>query len=328
MDSAFLPGAGRPSRRALLLAAAAPWAARAATPAARFPQKPVTLVVPYAAGGGTDIVGRLLAQKLGDRWGQSVLVDNRTGANGVIGTAHVAKSPPDGYTLLLVVGSHALNPVLMKTLPYDTLSAFTPITNVAVSPMVLVVASKGSYKTLPDLLTAARKEELGVGNSEGQTRLTGELVRQAAGLKTVEVAYKGGAPMMVDIIGGHLPMGYTSVLTALPHVQAGNMRVLGVAARERLAVFPDAMTFAEAGVPGVESLSWYGMFGPAGLPAALVEQINADLRAVCNEPAVAGQLRDQGAQLVLSSPAELDRFVRSEAAKWATVAQRGNIKPE
>ncbi|MFD0667167.1 tripartite tricarboxylate transporter substrate binding protein [Ramlibacter sp. MAHUQ-53] len=293
-----------------------------------FPAKPVTLVVPYAPGGGTDIVGRQLAQKLSDRWGQSVVVDNRTGANGVIGSSLVSKAPPDGYTLLLVVGSHAVNPVLMKKLPYDTVTAFTPITNVATSPMVLVVAANGPYKNLNDLLKAARSQELGIGNSEGQTRLTGELLRQAAGLKTVEVFYKGGAPMMVEIIGGHLPMGFTSVLTALPHVQAGTLRVVGVAAKERLAVFPDAMTFAEAGVQGVESLSWYGMFGPAGMPPALVEQIGRDLRAVSADPAVATRLREQGAQMVLSSPADLDRFVRSEAAKWAAVAQRGGIKPE
>jgi len=321
-----------PTRRtavgaALGLLATAATGVRAAD-AAPFPRKPVTLVVPYSAGGGTDIVGRLLAQKLSDRWGQSVLVDNRTGANGVIGSGMVAKAPPDGYTLLLVVGSHAVNPTLMKSLPYDTVTAFTAITNVATSPMVLVVSAKGPYKTLPDLLAAARTQELGVGNSEGQTRLTGELVRQAAGLKTVEVAYKGGAPMMVDVIGGHLPMGYTSVLTALPHVQAGNMRVVGVAGRERISAFPDAMTFAEAGVPGVESLSWYGMFGPAGMPAPLVEQIGRDLRAVCADPAVVKQLGDQGAKLLLGSPAELDRFVRAEAAKWAAVAQRGGIRSE
>ncbi len=293
-----------------------------------YPSKTVTLVVPYSPGGGTDIVGRLLAQKLSERWGQSVVVDNRTGANGVIGSHSVAKAAPDGYTLMLVVGSHAVNPTLMKTMPYNTVNAFTSITNVATSPMVLVVAAKGPYKTLPDLLQAARTQELGVGNSEGQTRLTGEMIRQAAGLKTVEVPYKGGAPMMVDIIGGHLPMGLTSVLTALPHVQAGNLRVVGVAARERLNVFPDAMTYAEAGVAGVESLSWYGMFGPAGMAPALVEQIGRELRAVGTDPAVVAQLRGQGAQLVLSSPAELDRFVRAEAGKWATVAQRGGIRPE
>jgi len=341
MNNSFPQGPGGPSRRHALAAVAGTLVsltlpgplvrtaqAAGTADASRFPRKSVTLIVPYSAGGGTDIVGRLLAQKLGDRWGQSVLVDNRTGANGVIGSAHVAKSPPDGYTLLLVVGSHAVNPVLMKSMPYDTVSAFSSITNVATSPTVLVVSAKGPYKTLPDLLAAARKEELGVGNSEGQTRLTGELVRQAAGLRTVEVAYKGGAPMMVDIIGGHLPVGYTSVLTALPHVQAGNLRVVGVTGRERINVFPEAMTFAEAGVPGVESFSWYGMFGPAGMPAPLVEQIRSDLRAVCADPAVASQLRDQGAKLVLGSPAELDSFVRAESIKWATVAQRGGIRPE
>jgi tripartite-type tricarboxylate transporter receptor subunit TctC len=315
------------SRRAALGGLAALAIARPSF-AAGFPAKAVTLVVPYSPGGGTDIIGRQLAQKLADRWGQPVLVDNRTGANGVIGSGQVAKSAPDGYTLLLVVGSHAVNPVLMKKLPYDTMTAFTPITNVATSPMVLVVSAKAPYKTLPDLLKAARAQELGVGNSEGQTRLTGELMRQAAGLKTVEVAYKGGAPMMVDIIGGHLPMGFTSVLTVLPHVQAGNLRVIGVAGRDRIPVFPDAMTFAEAGVAGIESLSWYGMFGPAGMPAPLVEHIGRDLRAVCADPALATQLRDQGAQLVLNSPGDLERFVRSEASKWARVAERGGMKAE
>ena len=327
-----IPFATLSRRNAIGLVAAAALSTAAHTSRAadgpRFPHKPVTLVVPYAAGGGTDIVGRQLAQKLGDRWAQSVVVDNRTGANGVIGSAHVAKSPPDGYTLLLVVGSHAINPTLMKSLPYDTATAFTSITNVAVSPTVLVVSAKSPYKTLQDLMRAARTEELGLGNSEGHTRLTGELMRQAAGLKTVAIAYKGGAPMMVDIIGGHLPMGFTSVLTALPHVQSGALRVIGVAGRERVNVFPDAVTFAEAGIAGVESLSWYGLFGPAGMPPPLVEQINRDLRAACADPALVAQLRDQGAQLVLGTPAELDRFVRTEATKWAAVAQRGGIRAE
>lgn len=172
--------------------------------AASFPAKPVTLVVPYSPGGGTDIVGRQLGQKLSERWSQPVIVDNRAGANGVIGSNHVAKSPPDGYTLLPVVGSHAVNPALMKRMPYDTLTAFSPITNVATSPMVLVVSAKGPYKTLPDLLKAARTQELGVGYSEGQTRLTGELMRQAD-LQTVGVAYKPqlrdqGAQLVLDAL--------------------------------------------------------------------------------------------------------------------------------
>lgn len=294
----------------------------------KYPSKAVTLVVPYSAGGGTDIVGRLMAQRLSELWGQSVVVDNRTGANGVIGSSTVARAAPDGHTLLLVVGSHAVNPVLMKSLPYDTDKAFTPITNIASSPSVLVVQANGPYKTLADLLAAARKDELGCGYSEGQTRLTGELIRQVGNLKLTGVPYKGGAPIMVDIIGGHLPMGVTSVLTALPHVRSGALRVVGIAADRRMPLFPDAMTFKEAGLNGVESLSWYGLFGPANLPEPIVAQINQDLKTVTIDPAVQKQMHDQGADITLTPPAEFRRFLASETKKWTLVAQRGGIVAE
>ena len=318
------------SRRTLLTASAALCAGAAwAQPAtARFPTKPVTLVVPYAAGGGTDIVARLMAQRLSEMWGQPVVVDNRTGANGVIGSSYVAKAVPDGHTLLMVVGSHAINPVLMKSLPYDTLKAFTPVTNIASSPMVLVAAANGPYKTLTDVIAAARKEELAAGYSEGQTRLTGELIRQAGNLKLSGIPYKGGAPVMVDVIGGHLPLGITSVLTALPHVHSGALRVVGVAADQRMAIFPDAMTFKEAGLKGVESLNWYGMFGPAGMSPSLVAQIHQDLKKVTADPAVAKQMQGQGAQIVVSAPEDFRRFLVGETEKWTTVAQRGGIKAE
>ncbi|WP_137890362.1 tripartite tricarboxylate transporter substrate binding protein [Ramlibacter sp. 2FC] len=302
--------------------------ALAQTPANKFPTKTVTLVVPYSAGGGTDVVGRLIAQRLSDLWGQSVVVDNRTGANGAIGSNFVARSPADGHTLLLVVGSHAVNPVLMKNLPYDTDKAFTPITNIASSPSVLVVQANGPYKTLPDVLAAARKEQLGVGYSEGQTRLTGEMIKQAGKLQTVGVPYKGGAPMIVDIIGGHLPMGVTSVVSALPHVRSGALRVLGVADTKRMALFPDAMTFKEAGLDGVESLNWYGLFGPAGVSAAIVEQINQDLKKVAADPAVMKQIESQGANMIVTPPNEFRGFLASELKKWMLVAKRSGITAE
>jgi tripartite-type tricarboxylate transporter receptor subunit TctC len=319
-----------PNRRTALaaLASMAATGAWAQAPAGKYPSKPVTLVVPYSAGGGTDIVGRLMAQRLSDLWGQSVVVDNRTGANGVIGSNFVSRAPADGHTLLLVVGSHAVNPVLMKSLPYDTDKAFTPITNIANSPSVLVVQAAGPYKTLRDVLEAARKEPLGVGYSEGQTRLTGEMIRQAGKLQTTGVPYKGGAPIMVDIIGGHLPMGVTSVLTALPHVRSGALRVVGVADTKRMALFPDAMTFKEAGLDGVESLSWYGLFGPAGLPAPIVAQINEDLKKVAADPAVKKQMEEQGAHVTLTPPAEFRSFLAAETKKWTLVAQRGGITAE
>ncbi len=321
-----------PNRRRLLGGLAALAAIGTIDPAsalgASFPVKPVTLVVPYSAGGGTDIVGRLMAQHLSALWGQSVIVDNRTGANGVIGSSTVARAQPDGHTLVLVVGSHAVNPVLMKSLPYDTEKAFTPITNIASSPCVLVVQGQGPYKTLADVLAAARQDELGCGYSEGQTRLTAELMRQVGHLKLTGVPYKGGAPVMVDIIGGHLPMGVTSVLTALPHVRSGALRVVGVADVRRMPLFPEAMTFKEAGLDGVESLSWYGLFGPAGLPATIVSQINQALRTVTADPVVQKQMHDQGADIMLTPPADFERFLASETRKWAVVAQRGGIKAE
>lgn len=320
-------------RRRMTLVAFAGLMVAAATPHAQpvgdnWPTKPVTIVVPYSAGGGTDIVARVVAQRLSELWGVPVVVDNRTGANGAIGSSYVAKSTPDGHTLMMVVGSHAINPVLMKSLPYDTAKAFTPVTRLAISPMVLVASAKSPYKNLTDVLTSALNKEVPIGYSEGQTRLTGELIRQAGGLKTIGVPYKGGAPIMVDIIGGHLPLGLTSVLTALPHIQSGNLRVVGVAANERMAIFPTAMTFKEAGLKGVESLNWYGLFGPAGLSTGVVSQINRDLKKVTSDPALIKQMHDQGAEIVMTPPDEFVKFLQQETTKWTQVAQRGGISAE
>lgn len=317
--------------RRLLLSIGASFAALPALVSAQpanFPSKPVTLVIPYSAGGGTDIVGRMIGQRLSELWKQSVIVENRTGANGVIGSSHVAKSTPDGYTLMLVVGSHAINPVLMRSLPYDTMAAFTPVTLLATSPTVVVASAKGPYVKLPDVLKAAAKEDIPYGYSEGQTRLSGELLRQVGGLKMSGVPYKGGAPVMVDVIGGHLPLGVTSVLTALPHVTAGNLRVVAVMADQRLPVFADAMTPKEAGLLGVESLSWYGMFGPAGLPASVVSKLHSDLKKVTSEPAVVKQMEAQGARIVLNTQEEFRKFLIDETTKWRQVATKGGIQPE
>ena len=315
------------SRRALCVAALAA-AAAPAFAQHKWPARPVTVVVPYAPGGGTDVVARSIGQGLSELWGEQVLVDNRSGANGVVGSAYVARGAADGYTLLMVVGSHAINPVLMKQLPYETSKAFTPITRIAVSPMVMVVAADAPWKNLAELLQAARKQELAAGYSEGQTRLTGELVNQAGNVKLLGVPYKGGAPIMTDVMGGHLPIGITSVLTALPHVKGGKLRVIGVAADERMPIFPDAQTFREAGLKGVESLNWYGLFGPAGMPAAVVEQINRDLKTVTSEPRLARLLVDQGAKVVLTPPDEFARFLAADTAKWRQVAERAGIQPE
>lgn len=293
-----------------------------------WPDKPVTLMVPYSPGGGTDIIARLVGSKLSELWGQSVVVENKAGANGVIGASDILRAPPDGYKIMLVVGSHVLNPILTKSVPFDPIADFTPITRLATSPLVLVVPNTGKYTDLNSFLQQGKKEEVSIGYSEGQTQLTAELIRQASGIKTTPIPYKGGSPLMVDIVGGHVASGVTSVLTALPHVSSGKLKVIGVADADRNAAFPEATTFKEAGFDTVQSLSWYGLFGPKDLPVEIIERIRADLKKVTEDPSVAKQLKDQGAVVVLDSSEDFRKFLEEEKVKWAKVAREGGIEAQ
>jgi tripartite-type tricarboxylate transporter receptor subunit TctC len=293
-----------------------------------WPTKAVTLMVPYAPGGGTDIIARLVGSKLSEVWGQTVIVENKSGANGAIGSAEIARSAPDGYKIMLVVGSHIINPILTKSVPYDTDKDFTPITLIAASPSVLVVQKEGKFPNLEAFIATGKKNDVSVGYSEGQTQLTGELIKQKTGIKLVAVPYKGGSPLMVDIIGGHVEAGVTSVLTALPHVKSGKLMVIGIADDKKLPVFPDAVTFKQAGYPEVQSLSWYGLFGPKDMPAEIVKKIQEGLVKATQDPAIAKQLQDQGATVILNSQAEFKTFLDSEKLKWAEVARKGNIQAQ
>lgn len=293
-----------------------------------WPNKPVTLMVPYSPGGGTDIIARLVGNKLSELWGQSVVVENKAGANGVIGSADIQRAAPDGYKIMLVVGSHIINPILTKSVPFDPVADFTPITRLATSPLVLVVPNSDKYPDLAGFIEQGRKADVSIGYSEGQTQLTGELIRQAAGVNTVPVPYKGGSPLMVDIIGGHVEAGVTSVLTVLPHVQSGKLKVIGVADKAPNAAFPGVATFREAGYPAVESLSWYGLFGPKGMPQDIVERIRADLKRVTEDPAVAKQLQDQGATILIDTSEDFRKFLADEKTKWAEVARKGGIQAQ
>ncbi len=293
-----------------------------------WPTKSVTLMVPYAPGGGTDIIARLVGAKLAEIWGQSVIVENKAGANGAIGSAEIARSAPDGYKIMLVVGSHVINPILTKSVPYDSVNDFTPITLLAGSPMVLVVQKDGKYPDLETFIRHGKQTDISVGYSEGQTQLTGELIKQKAGVKVVPVPYKGGSPLMVDIIGGHVESGVTSVLTALPHVKSGKLMVIGTTDEKKLAVFPAAVTFKEAGYPEVESLSWYGLFGPKGMPLDVVQKIKDSLVKVTQDPVIAKQLADQGAIVILNDQAKFRTFLDKEKVKWTEVAKNGNIQAQ
>lgn len=269
-----------------------------------------------------------MGSKLSELWGQSVVVENKAGANGIIGSTDVLRASPDGYKIMLVVGSHVLNPILTKSVPFDPIEDFTPITRLATSPLVLVVPNSDKYPDLKRYIEQGKKSEISIGYSEGQTQLTGELIRQATGIKTTPIPYKGGSPLMVDIVGGHVDSGVTSVLTALPHVSSGKLKVIGVADSVRNAAFPDATTFKEAGYESVESLSWYGLFGPKGMPEEIIERIRADLKKVTSDPSVAKQLKDQGAVVVLDSSADFRSFLEGEKVKWAKVAREGGIEAQ
>ncbi len=308
----------------LLLALAVPGAATA-DGQPPWPDKPVLLIVPYSPGGGTDILARMIGAKLSEIWKQTVVVENKPGANGVIGASEVMRASPDGYKIMLVVGSHIINTILTKSVPFDPLEDFTPITRFAVSPSILAVKRDGAFKDLPAYIEAGRKADVSIGYSEGQTQLTGELIRQATQVKAVPVPYKGGSPLMVDIVGGHVDSGVTSVLTVLPYVKSGQLKVLAVADSQQLSVFPDAVTFAQIGHPEVQSLSWYGFFGPKHLPRAVVDKINDSLLQATRDPKIAAQLKDQGATVTLDRPAAFVDFLKQERQKWQGVADKGGI---
>ena len=267
--SMFGDGPRRVARSATgVLAAAALLAGTQAAPAQPYPTKPIRLIVPYAAGGGTDAVARSVGKRLTETFGQPIVIENRPGANGAIGTAMVAKSPADGYTLLLVTSSHVINPAVMKALPYDPLADFTPITIVAASPVVLVTGTGQPFTTMQEMLAyvRARPGQLSIGNSDPASMLMMETLKQAAGLNLQQVAYKGGGALVADVIGNHIPVGAMSTGTAFPHYKSGKMRALAVTPSRRTPSMPEVPTVAESGVPASTCRSGSGCWGPRGCP--------------------------------------------------------------
>jgi tripartite-type tricarboxylate transporter receptor subunit TctC len=295
-----------------------------------YPSKPITLIVPYTPGGGTDVLARTIGQKLSAKWGQPVIVENRPGANGMIGSASVAKAAPDGYTLAMVVTTHVINPNLYRKVPYDTIKAFAPVTLVASSPFVLVVSPSSPAKTLEEFITLAKSKPgaLSWGSSEGSTQLAGEMFATLAGVKMTHVPYKGGAPLMTDLLGGHVDMGATSAVTVLPHVRSGKLRVLVVGSEKRSTALPDVPTGAEAGLPGFVANAWYGILAPAGTPADTVTKLQQEIARILETSEVKERLDQQGAEPIGNTPAEFDAFIKSEMAKWAKVVQDAGISPE
>lgn len=295
-----------------------------------FPTKPVRLIVPIAAGGSTDIVARALARQLTDVWRQNVVVDNRPGATTVIGTEFVAKAPPDGYTLLVTLAPFTVNPSLRPKLPYDTLADFAPITLLNTTPLAVVVNPSVPARTIKELITLARahpgKLNFGSAGSGGSNHLAGELFNTMAGVKMVHIPYKGNAPALTDLAGGHVDLIFNGVLSALPLIKSGRVRALAITSRERSPALPELPTVAESGLKGFEAVAWVGLSAPANTPMQVIGQINADAVRIIRGTEFTERLTRDGSNPVGNTPEQYAAFVRDEITKWAKVVKFSGVK--
>jgi tripartite-type tricarboxylate transporter receptor subunit TctC len=297
-----------------------------------YPTKPVRVLVPFPPGGAVDIVARTIGDELMRRWGQSVVIENRPGAGGVIATQALAGSAPDGYTLILVATGHALNPHFYVKLPYDSFNDFTPISLVGSSPNMMLVRNDSPFRSVTDVLTAARQRPgyLSYGHAGNGTspHLAGELLKYLARVNIAAIPYKGGAPSLNDLIGGHVPITFNNIPESIAQVKAGAIRSLGVTTATRSPVLPDVPTIAEAGVPGYDTGVWWGFLAPAGIPAEVRAKLARDCAEAVKVPAVVERLRTLGATPVGSTPEEFADFMRAENEKWGPVIKAAGIKAE
>jgi tripartite-type tricarboxylate transporter receptor subunit TctC len=311
------------------LAAATLWTGREAA-AQTYPVRPVRMIVPFPPGGGTDIISRTVAQKLGEKWGQQVLVDNRPGANAIIGTDLAAKSKPDGYTFVVVIATQAINPALYPKLPYNSETDFMPVTLMAQYPFILTVHPSVPAKTTREFIALAKKRPgemsyASSGNGSGP-HLGFELFKSTAGINVVHVPYKGAGPANTELIGGQVQAFFNNVLAAKPHIDSGRLRVLAVTSAKRSIALPGVPTLAESGVQGFDVTGWYGVLLPAGTAAAIVMKLQTDIAAVLRIAEIASRLSSEGAEPVGSSSAEFAKFLQTETQKWASVVRGAGIK--
>jgi tripartite-type tricarboxylate transporter receptor subunit TctC len=292
----------------------------------------VHLFVPYPAGGAVDILARTLGDELSKNWGQPVIIENRPGAGGVVASQALAASAPDGYTLIVVASGHATNPFLYPKIPYDTFKDFTPISLLASSPNILLVRADSPYKTLADLLAQARAKpgslSYAMAGNGTSTHLAGELLKNLAKVDIVAIPYKGGGPAMNDLLGGQIPMSFNNGPESVGQISAGTVRALGVTTAKRAPFLPDVPTIAEAGVGGYDTGVWWGLVGPAGMPATIVAQLSSDLVAALKAPAVRDRLNTLGAAPIGSSPKEFDAVIRSDYEKWGPIIKAAGMKAE
>lgn len=300
---------------------------------AAYPEKPVRLVAPFVPGGPTDIVARVVAQKLGQNIGQNVVVDNRGGASGAIGCEIVARSAPDGYTLMIgSSGNLAVAPALFARLPYDPVRDFQPITQTTAGPQVVVVNANVPAKTFAELLALARARPGSLNYASGgagtTTQLGPELLKSMAKIDLVHVPYKGTGQALSDVISGQVQLMMSSLLPAMPHVKSGRLRGLAVTSLQRTPALPEIPTVAESGVPGFETTSWHGMVVPAKTPKALVARLHAEMVKVLNQPEVKALFLAQGMETVANTPEAFAGYIQRETDKWTTVIKAIGLKPQ
>jgi len=298
--------------------------------AQNYPTKAVRLVVPFSAGGSTDIVARTVGQKLSEAWGQSVVVDNRAGGSTVIGTDIVAKAPPDGYTLLVTPAPFTIVPSLTSKLPYNPHTDFEPIILINTTPLVLVVNPSVPAKSVKELIALARshpgKLNFGSSGSGGSNHLAGELFNAMAGVKMVHIPYKGNAPALTDLVGGHVDLIFNGLTSAIALIKGGKLRALAVTSLNRSGALPDIPTIDETGLKGFQAVAWNGLNAPAHTPKEIVAKINADVVRVLKSPELIERLKAEGSDPVGNTPAQYATFLRDEIAKWQKVIRFANLR--
>ncbi len=297
-----------------------------------FPSRPVHLLVPFAPGGAVDIVARTLGDELSNRWGRAVVVENRPGAGGMVASEAAAKAAPDGYTLIIVATGHALNPHLYAKLPYDSFNDFTPLSLIGTSPNMLLVRADSPIKTLADLIAAERERpgQISFGHAGNGTspHLAGELLKYMAKIDITPIPYKGGAPALTDLIGGHIPMTFNNIPESIAQVTAGTVRPLGVTTAIRSPVLPNVPTIAESGLPGFDTGVWWGLLGPGGLAPDIKTKLAKDCIEAVNTPTVKARLLALGATPIGSSPEEFAALIRSDYEKWGPIIKAAGIRGE
>ena len=299
----------------------------AGTAAAQFPERQITLVVPFAAGGSTDVVGRIVAERMSQELGQQIIVQNVGGAGGSLGAQQVAQADPDGYTILMAtVATHALNPLILTQKPYDPVADFAPISLLVLVPNVLAVNPELPVTTVQELIDLAKEQPLAYASSGNGTplHLSGELFKSMAGVEIDHIPYKGSGPALTDVLGNQVPIIFDNLPSASGHISSGSLRALGVTTAERAASFPDIPTIAET-LPGYETYTWNALFAPAGTPPEAIEALAAAAQATMADPAVAERMAEFSATIVASTPEELAEHVQAEMAKWEPVVRDANV---